>query len=362
VLGEDDGTVIASQKTKFQAIPNQVLINAGGPYSGTPGTPVKILGNAKSRFGSIASYEWYLTSKETPDFTSPQNVIVQYNFIGAGHYRAVFLVRLEDGSFATDTAIINIAGALPTANAGPDIISRSGRKVRLNGTGNSPHGNIVRYEWDFDGSGMFNWSSAVSGTVNRSFRTYSRPVLRVTDSEGNTATDTMRVVICPKGMEAVPGGGKYCIDKFEWPNQRGRHPLTNVTWHEAVAACEGVGKRLCTADEWERACRNNSDIKPQDGRQYPYGDEFDAIRCNVLDNPRSRNAPSKAGAFRDCAGSLSIFDMSGNVSEWVASSYDTQAPAYGGFYQSGPDDSTCGSHLMLEKDTEYLYVGFRCCK
>jgi hypothetical protein len=361
VLGED-GAVAASQQIKIQVVPNEILINAGGPYSGTPGAPVKMLGNAKSRFGSIAAFEWYLTSGENPDFSSPENVIVQYNFTQVGRYKAVFSVRLEDGLVAKDTAIIEITGALPTANAGPDIISAAGRKIRLNGTGSSPHGDIVRYEWDFDGSGSFSWSSASSGMVRRAFRTYSRPVLRVTDSEGNTATDTMRVIICPKGMAAVPGGGTYCIDRYEWPNRRGQPPLMNVTWHEAAQACESAGKRLCTAAEWERACRNDSDVMPEDGRQYPYGDEFDIVRCNVLDNPRSRNAPSKAGAFRDCAGPLSIFDMSGNASEWVASSDDEIAQAYGGFYQSGPDDSACSSHLMLEKGARYLYVGFRCCK
>jgi hypothetical protein len=361
VLGEG-GAVAASQQIKIQAVPNQVMISAGGPYGGNPGTSVKLLGNAKSRFGSIASYEWYLTSGETPDFTSPENVTVQYNFSEVGYYRAIFMVRLADGSVATDTAIINITGVLPTVNAGQDIVSAPGRRVRLNGTGHSLHGEIVKYEWDFDGKGTFEWSSTESGRVDRVFRTYSHPVFRVTDSEGNTATDTMRVVICPKGMVAVSGGGAYCIDKYEWPNQRGKLPVTNITWHEAVAACESVGKRLCTVDEWERACRNNSDLKPEDGRQYPYGDEFDIVRCNMLDNPRSRNAPSKAGAFRDCAGSLSIFDMSGNVSEWVASSDAAQALAYGGFYLSGPDDSACGASLPLEKDTKYLYVGFRCCR
>ena len=47
----------------------------------------------------------------------------------------------------------------------------------------------------------------------------------------------------------------YCVDRYEWPNQKGVLPEGWLTWDEARANCEGVGKRLCTSAEWERACR-----------------------------------------------------------------------------------------------------------
>jgi hypothetical protein len=298
VLGED-GTVLAAQLVKIMVISSQTAINAGGPYSATQGKPVRMLGNARSRGSTITQYEWYITSFEKPDAVSPENAIVQHIFTNAGQHRAIFKVKLSDGTTASDTAIINVvAEEPPTAKAGETIVS---------------------------------------------------------------AADTSRVAICSKDMVTV-AKGKFCIDKYEWPNQHGAVPLVNVSWHEAAKACENAGKRLCTASEWKRACRNDSDTKPANGRSYPYGDVFDRAKCNVLDNPKSKNAVRPSGSFSGCAGSLSIFDMSGNAAEWVTSTDASNAPAYGGFYQSGAEESDCDTFLMLDKERNYPYVGFRCCK
>jgi hypothetical protein len=54
--------------------------------------------------------------------------------------------------------------------------------------------------------------------------------------------------------------------------------------------------------------------------------------------------------------------MSGNAAEWVASADPARAQALGGFYQSGAEESGCESGVTLDKNTKYLYTGFRCCK
>ena len=43
--------------------------------------------------------------------------------------------------------------------------------------------------------------------------------------------------------------GNFYMDKYEFPNRIGEYPVTNVTWSEATAMCESVGKRLCTPEE-----------------------------------------------------------------------------------------------------------------
>jgi hypothetical protein len=360
VLG-DGGAVAASQQIKVAVVPTPVVINAGGPYAATLNRPARFLGNARARSGQIARYEWNFTGGERPDWTAAENAVAQHTFTSAGQHLAVFTVRLPDGSAVSDTAAVNVTAQLPTANAGGDIVSSAGRRVHLNGTGTSPESRIVRYEWDFDGDGVFDWISETTGVTERVFRTFTRAALRVTDAEGNTAVDTMRVVICPSDMVTV-AGGKFCIDRFEWPNRRGALPQTNVSWHEANAACAAAGKRLCTASEWSRACRNDDNRKPAAGVSYPYGFEFDERRCNTVGNQRGRNALAPAGALADCAGALGIHDMSGNAAEWVASGDAQRAQAFGGFYQSEPEHSGCESNATLEKGRRYVYVGFRCCK
>ncbi|GBU20562.1 hypothetical protein R80B4_00440 [Fibrobacteres bacterium R8-0-B4] len=267
------------------------------------------------------------------------------------------------GSSTGDTAKAGAASPRrrrPTADAGPDVVPRADGVVNLNGTGRSPDGRIVKYEWDFDGDGVFDWSSESSGEVERAFKAFASPVLRVTDSEGGTAADTMRVVICPQDM-ALISNAKFCADRYEWPNQRGALPLTNVSWQEAANTCASVGKRLCAPDEWKRACRNGKKYSSIDGNDYPYGDEFESAKCNTLGNPKSKNALMPAGAFSECAGGLGVYDMSGNAAEWTASAA-AKAPALGGFYQSGAEESACESGVSLDKDKKYLYTGFRCCK
>src|SRR5215472_3562898 len=46
----------------------------------------------------------------------------------------------------------------------------------------------------------------------------------------------------------------FCIDKFEWPNKFGEKPDIGVTWLEARASCEKLGRRLCLDSEWTVAC------------------------------------------------------------------------------------------------------------
>ena len=57
-----------------------------------------------------------------------------------------------------------------------------------------------------------------------------------------------------------------CMDEHEWPNRPGEHPDVMVRYVEAKAACEAVGKRLCTEFEWETACEGPEVLA------YPYGD------------------------------------------------------------------------------------------
>jgi hypothetical protein len=354
-----DAGTLASQTVRINVVPGNVAINAGGPYNAMINKPVKMLGNANSRRGNIERYEWYVSNSGKPDYTLKENAAVSHTYTKSGTYKAVFTVRFADGSVAGDTATVNVGSLPPVAKAGADIMPKSNGKVKLKGTGSSPDGKIVKYEWDFDGDGVFDWSSESSGETEYAFNAYSMPVFRVTDAEGKTAMDTLRVVICPWDMAAVEKG-KFCVDRYEWPNQRGVAPLTNISWHEAAKACESVGKRLCAVEEWKRACRNGGD-KPADGNTYPYGDEYGENKCNTLGNRKSKNALMPAGALGECTGALGVYDMSGNAAEWTAPKTG-KAQAFGGFYQSGPEESGCESGVTLDKGKKYLYTGFRCCK
>ena len=49
----------------------------------------------------------------------------------------------------------------------------------------------------------------------------------------------------------------FCIDRFEYPNQKGVFPIIMVNWTESQALCEEQGKRLCDENEWTFACEGD---------------------------------------------------------------------------------------------------------
>lgn len=121
----------------------------------------------------------------------------------------------------------------------------------------------------------------------------------------------------------------YCIDRYEYPNRRGTLPTVSLSWDEARQACAAEGKRLCTSDEWERACRGAS------GWHYSYGPDFNRSTCNTPiqgGGPEPGGAPyAPSGSHGGCRSPEGVFDLNGNVAEWVEDSWnlDRLGPAGG---------------------------------
>ena len=112
----------------------------------------------------------------------------------------------------------------------------------------------------------------------------------------------------------------YCIDRYEYPNVAGQVPRATVTWDDANQSCLSGSKRLCSEVEWERACRG------ADGKRYSYGDAYDPAVCNTPitgSGPGPGRPPVAAsGAFPKCRSDEGVFDLNGNLSEWVADPWD----------------------------------------
>ena len=99
------------------------------------------------------------------------------------------------------------------------------------------------------------------------------------------------------------------------PPGKENHPVAGVSWYDAQAYCEWAGLRLLTEAEWEKAA--SWDSKAGRKRVYPWGDEWDAGRCNSLEGGTDGTTP--VGAYSPAGDSpYGCADMAGNVSEWVA--------------------------------------------
>ena len=108
-------------------------------------------------------------------------------------------------------------------------------------------------------------------------------------------------------------GGSY-------PDGKGNHPVTWVSWYAAMAYAQWAGKRLPTEAEWEKAARGGFV-----GMKYPWGNTIDANMANYEENigdttPVDRYMPNRYG----------LYDMSGNVDEGCFDAYDET------FYANSP--------------------------
>jgi iron(II)-dependent oxidoreductase len=100
------------------------------------------------------------------------------------------------------------------------------------------------------------------------------------------------------------------MEKFrcglEWPD----HPAVGVSWADAKAYAEWAGKRLPTEAEWEYAARGGLA-----GKKYPYGDEMDETQANFKSDGTVAVKSYPPNGY-------GLYDMAGNVREWVADYYD----------------------------------------
>ena len=167
---------------------------------------------------------------------------------------------------------------------------------------------------------------------------------------------------------------RFCIDRFEYPNKAGEMPVTMKSWEDAQRACNAQGKRLCGDSEWTLACEGS------ERRPYPYGHTRDAKACNIdkphkdadmnaYANPKTRAAETArlwqaepSGSRPGCQSEAGVFDMTGNVDEWVVN--ETGAPHQSGLKGGhwGPVRNRCRPMTTSHDEGFSFYqIGFRCC-
>lgn len=188
------------------------------------------------------------------------------------------------------------------------------------------------------------------------------------------------VVACPNDMVDL---GTRCIDRYEAPNKRGEKPLRMQSAQDGEAFCKRAGKRLCTEDDWLRACSGKSK------RPFPYGASYRAGVCNddgkylapswkalsTWPGPAAiaeiaRLDQSEASGTREgCISEEGVVDLTGNVAEWVVRTRDNETNydhvvkgCFWGRCYRPPHTPSCEYVNFAHASGFRSYeMGFRCC-
>jgi formylglycine-generating enzyme required for sulfatase activity len=151
-----------------------------------------------------------------------------------------------------------------------------------------------------------------------------------------------------------------------FPEGTADHPVVWVNWHDAQAYAEWAGKRLPTEMEWEKAARGT------DGRVYPWGDAFDAAKCNSRESAVKGTSP--VGSYPEGMSPSGAFDMAGNVWEWTADWYEAYRGSLyelgrygeqykvlrGGSWYDGQDLVRTTTRKSFDPNQGFSTIGFRC--
>ncbi len=156
----------------------------------------------------------------------------------------------------------------------------------------------------------------------------------------------------------VPG---FYIDRYEFPNQlkdkadAPNMPTPKVTWQQAADSCETRGKRLCTEEEWEKAC------KGPENEIYGYlpGNEYDLQKCGD-----GVDEIHHLGQKSECVTGYGVADMSGNLREWTASQPGNKTGrrlVKGGLRSNNERGSRCAYAIDERENYADQTLGYRCC-
>jgi len=163
------------------------------------GTAVYFNGTGLDSDGTIVVHLWessidgFLSNDE--DFATAD--------LSIGDHIIYFQVKDNNEDWSSDSQWELWIYTVPVAIAGQNATGTPGVPLQFSGAGIDEDGTIAKYEWDFDGDGVFEWSSTENGMNTYIYNNEGiyTATLRVTDNNGFTDTDTVEITISEKKIQ-----------------------------------------------------------------------------------------------------------------------------------------------------------------
>ena len=192
--------------------PPVATIESIEPSPAEEGTPVFFNGTGSDSDGAVATYLW--ESSIDGELNTEANF--SSSNLSCGYHTIRFLVQDNEGAWSDTRSESLFVFAYPVAIAGADVSTTPTVPVQFNGQGTDVDGTIVKYEWDFDGNGVYEWSSTENG---RELNLYNNvgvytAMLRVTDNDGFTDTDTVVITVTEK-IVLIDDDGTVTVEEGE---------------------------------------------------------------------------------------------------------------------------------------------------
>ena len=186
VISADDGrgghaTASATVTIADPPPPNRPpTVGAGGPYSGTAGSPIAFSGTASDPDNDPLTVTW-----DFGDGSSGTGLSPAHTYSAGGSFTAVISADDGRGGHATASASVTVTtppppNRPPLVNAGGPYSGTAGQSIAFAATGSDPDGDALAFSWDF-GDGL----PAVAGAqVSHSYAAAGTYVATVTASDG----------------------------------------------------------------------------------------------------------------------------------------------------------------------------------
>ncbi|QCK13901.1 PKD domain-containing protein [Mangrovivirga cuniculi] len=210
-LGAED-----SDNVRIEVLPAEVneapTVNAGSNRTITlPQNSIVLNATASDNDGEITNYLWQKVSGPAANLNGTGRARLEVSNMVEGKYTFRISVTDDDGAEASDNVIVTVnpenTNQTPVANAGPNkTITLPVNTVTISGSGNDPDGTISSYRWSkISGpSATLNNANSATLTVTDMLEGDYTFRLQVTDDDGASSTDQMKVIVLPEEVNQPP--------------------------------------------------------------------------------------------------------------------------------------------------------------